>query len=189
MVWLRFGVYICCWGKHSMWGNMIIIHDGAFKWHLRSIDYCVFLFFWCTSFNTVGKLFTFASLFKLCWQKAEKAKCFIYLVSFYEFKCINTVLNIWVILCVWVLTVFKLVYYYDKYKCFVFYIVLECVLNHNVVCDVIWIKSVIESLLAFELTLVSLSCSSTCVFNICVLYVAYEENDALLYTFRQCSLK
>lgn len=54
-----------------------------------------------------------------------------------------------------VLPVFKLLYYYDKYKCFVFYIVLECVLNHNVVCDVIWIKSVTESHLAFELTFVA----------------------------------
>lgn len=32
---------------------------------------------------------------------------------------------------------FKLLYYYDKDTSFVFYIVLECVLNHNVVCDVI----------------------------------------------------
>lgn len=24
---------------------MIRVHDSAFKWHLRSIDFCVFLFF------------------------------------------------------------------------------------------------------------------------------------------------
>lgn len=35
-----------------------------------------------------------------------------------------------------VFTVFKPVYYYDEYKCFVFYIVLECVLNHSAGCDV-----------------------------------------------------
>lgn len=64
---------------------------------------------------------------------------FIYLVSFYDFKWINTVLNI---LCVWVLTVFKVMYYYDTYKCLVFYIVLECVLNHTVGCDIIAIKKV-----------------------------------------------
>lgn len=120
------------------------ICDNAFKWHLRRIDYCVFIF-WSTSFNTVGKLFTFASLFKLCWQKAEQAECFIYLVSFYEFN----IKYLSYFVCI--LTVFKHVSYYGLYKCFVFCIVL----NHNVVCDVIWIKSVIESHLAFEL--VSLS--------------------------------
>lgn len=51
-------------------------------------------------------------------------------------------------------------YYYDKDKCFVFYIVLECALNHNVVCDFILIKSVTESHLTSELTLVLLTCSS-----------------------------
>ncbi len=58
------------------------------------------------------------------------------------------------------LTVFEFVYYYDKDKCFVFYIVLECVLSHKVSCDVIWIKSVTESHLASELMLVSVSCGS-----------------------------
>lgn len=90
---------------------------------------------------------------------------FILLVTFYKFKCINTVLK-YLSSFVCVLTVFK---------SFVFHIVFEWVLNHNAVCDVIWIKSVTESNLAFELTFVSLSCSSTCVFNICVLYVPYEE--------------
>lgn len=43
---------------------LISIHYSAFKCHLRSFDYCVFLFL-CTSI-TVENFFTFASLFKLC---------------------------------------------------------------------------------------------------------------------------
>lgn len=52
-------------------------------------------------------------------------------VHYYSTKIVELV-----ILCVCVFTVFKPVYYYDEYKCFVFYIVLECVLNHSAGCDV-----------------------------------------------------
>lgn len=54
-----------------------------------------------------------------------------------------------------------------------------------------WIKSVIESDLASELTLLTRYClfsvAQPC-FNIYVPQMAYGDNDALLYTFRQISL-
>ena len=68
------------------------------------------------------------------------------------------------------------VYYYDINKYFVFYIVLECVLNHIY----LWSNKMGKGLI-LHLTLCLCLCSvAQCVF---------QENDALLYTLIQCSMK
>lgn len=152
---------------------------------------CVFFLF-CVdvSFLTLlKKLFMFASLFKLCWQKKAGRALFILRLSsqvqaqWYGFEYLLYM----VCVCEYLQYLNQCTYYFSKDKCFVFYIVLERAnATSHAVCDVICIK-MCESHLVPELTGL-LSWSSACFHHL------YSSRGlwrkwCILYTFRKCFLK